>query len=161
MPGDGLDHAAESQDPSLGERESPIVLSWLTVPYRGMAERRVWVLDTETKGTGAEMVPLDTVERHPEPARAAKVWVPPKRRPREPEEPKPRAPRRFRVIDVLTREVLADGAGLRATLDVLAGVRRRLDVNVFVWEPEDERWRLLSVAEQDAVWRRRPAKPAA
>jgi hypothetical protein len=125
-----------------------------------MAERRVWVLDTETKGTGAEMVPLDTIERKPEPSRT-KLWVPPKRRPREPEPPKPREPRRFRVIDVVTREVLADGADLRTTLDVLGGVQRRLDVNVSVWEPDDDRWRLLSLAEQDAVWRRRPAKPAA
>jgi len=28
---------------------------------------RVWVLDTETKGTGAEMVPLDRVQRAPRP----------------------------------------------------------------------------------------------
>jgi hypothetical protein len=125
-----------------------------------MAERRVWVLDTETKGTGAEMVPLDSIERKREPANT-KIWVPPKRRPREPEAPKPREPRRFRVVDVVTREVLADNAGLRATLDVLAGVKRRLDVNVSVWEPEDDRWRLLSLAEQEALWRRRPAKPAA
>jgi hypothetical protein len=118
------------------------------------------VLDTETKGTGAQMVPLESIERKDEP-KPGRMWVPPKRRPREPEPPKPREPRRFRVIDVVTREVLADGADLRTTLDVLAGVQRRLDVNVSVWEPEDERWRLLSLAEQDAVWRRRPAKPAA
>src|SRR5687768_12060058 len=29
---------------------------------------KVWVLDTETKGTGANMVPLDKVLRRPEPA---------------------------------------------------------------------------------------------
>jgi hypothetical protein len=125
-----------------------------------MVERRVWVLDTETKGTGAEMVPLDAVQRKPDPART-KVWVPPKRRPREPEEPKPRVPRRFRVVDVVTREVLADGADLRTTLGVLARVKRRLDVNVSVWEPSDGRWRLLSLAEQQAVWDRRPASPSA
>ena len=106
------------------------------------------------------MVPLDAVQPKPEPARA-KMWVPPKRRPREPQAPKPRAPRRFRVVDVVTREVLVDGAGLRATLDVLASVKRPLDVNVSVWEPEGERWRLLSLAEQAAVWDRRPATPSA
>jgi hypothetical protein len=29
---------------------------------------KVWVLDTETKGTGARMVPLDKVQAKPEPA---------------------------------------------------------------------------------------------
>jgi hypothetical protein len=126
-----------------------------------MAERRIWILDTETKGTGAEMVPLDSVQRKPAPERK-RVWVPPKRRPREPAPPEPRAPRRFRVVDVVTREVLADGAGLRETLEVLAGVARKNDVTVSIWEPEDERWRLLSLAEQDAVWSRRPpSTPAA
>ena len=38
---------------------------------------KVWVLDTETKGTGANVVPLEKVQRRPEaaperPARAAK-----------------------------------------------------------------------------------------
>jgi hypothetical protein len=28
---------------------------------------KVWVLDTETKGTGANVVPLETVQRRPEP----------------------------------------------------------------------------------------------
>ena len=119
-----------------------------------MAERRSWVLDTETKGTGAQMVPLDVVQRRPQ-AESTRVWVPPKRRPRKPAEPAPRAPRRFRVVDVVTRQTLADDADLRTILDVLGGVERRLDVNVSVWEPEDQRWRLLSLAEQDAVWRRR------
>jgi hypothetical protein len=91
-----------------------------------------------------------------------KVWVPPKRRAREPEEPRPRAPRRFRVVDVVTREVLTDDADLRETLGVLAGVEHRMDVNVSVWEPGGERWRLLTLAEQEAVWSRRgPAPPAA
>ena len=125
-----------------------------------MAERRVWVLDTETKGTGAEMVPLDAIQREPAPV-PTKVWVPPKRREREPEEPRPRPPRRFRVVDVVTREVLVDDADLRTTLGVLAGVKHRLDVNISVWEPEDGRWRLLSLAEQQAVWDRRPASPSA
>ena len=29
------------------------------------------------------------------------------------------------------------------------------DVNVSVWEPGEERWRLLSMAEQAVVWDRR------
>jgi len=32
---------------------------------------------------------------------------------------------------------------------------------VYVYEPEDERWRLLALAEQRAMWdRRKPAQPA-
>ena len=84
-----------------------------------------------------------------------RIWVPPKRRPREPAKPEPRAPRRFRVVDVITRERLADDADVRTTLQVLGGVERMLDVNVFVWEPADDAWRLLSMAEQETVWQRR------
>ena len=114
------------------------------------------MLDTETKGTGAQMVPLDPAQDKPK-AEPKPVWVPPKRRPREPEPPAPKVPRRFRVVDVVTREVLADDAEVRTLLTVLGGVEHVHDVNVFVWEPEDDRWRLLSLAEQDTVWQRRRA----
>ena len=47
---------------------------------------RTWVLDTETKGTGANMVPLEKVLEKPEPApaprRAAPAAEPPRRPPR-------------------------------------------------------------------------------
>jgi hypothetical protein len=119
-----------------------------------MAKRKVWVLDTETKGTGAQMVPLERVERRPD-GEPEPFWVPPKPRPREPKRPEPRAPRRFRVIDVATREVLADGAGTRDTLAVLGGVRSSFDVTIYVWEPGIDGWRLLTMAEQRALWRRR------
>jgi hypothetical protein len=119
-----------------------------------MAKRKVWVLDTETKGTGAQMVPLEQVERAPA-AEPEPLWVPPRPRPREPQRPQPRAPRRFRVIDVATREVLADGAGTRDTLAVLGGVRSGFDVTIYVWEPRIDGWRLLTMAEQRALWQRR------
>jgi hypothetical protein len=113
---------------------------------------RVWVLDTETKGTGAQMVPLDRVLKKlaPEP-----LVVAPKPKPRPPNEPEPRQPRRFRVVDVATREVLADGAGAWATLGVLKDVRSSVDVHVYVWEPGDDVWRLLSFAEQRILRDRR------
>ena len=50
--------------------------------------KKTWVLDTETKGTGANMVPLDKVLKKPEPA-------PARRRPAPAAEPK-RAERRER-----------------------------------------------------------------
>jgi hypothetical protein len=46
---------------------------------------KVWVLDTETKGTGANVVPLDRVQREPEPAERA-----PKRTPKRAGEPRVR-----------------------------------------------------------------------
>jgi hypothetical protein len=117
---------------------------------------RIWVLDTETKGTGAEMVPLDQVQRKP--ARSEEpFFVPPKRRPREAKPAEPRAPRRFRVVDVATRAVLADDAPARETLAVLGDVRSIVDVSVFVWEPDEARWRLLTLAEQRLLWDRRSA----
>ena len=121
-----------------------------------MSERRkTWVLDTETKGTGAQMVPLESIERKDEPKPAKKMWVPPKRRPREPEPPKPRAPRRFRVVDVMTRRVLLEDGGVRETLELLGRIEHVVDVNISVWEPEDGRWRLLTLGERQAVWDRR------
>jgi hypothetical protein len=115
---------------------------------------RVWVLDTETKGTGAEMVPLDTIQQKPR-ARSEPMFVPPKRKPREPKPAEPRAPRAFKVVDVATRAVLAEGAGARETLDVLGDVRSMVDVHVFVWEPERDDWRLLTMSEQRTLWDRR------
>src|SRR5919108_512897 len=74
---------------------------------------RTWVLDTETKGTGAQMVPLDKVLTQPAPS-TEPFFVPPKRTPPEPKPPEPREPRRFRIVDVATRSVLADDAPARA-----------------------------------------------
>ena len=119
-----------------------------------MSKRRVWVLDTATKGTGAEMVPLDSVVRKPAPS-GEPLFVPPKRAPRPPKAPEHPRRRTFKVVDVTTREVLAEGTGARATLDVLGGVRSIVDVNVYVREPEPERWRLLTLDEQRVLWERR------
>ena len=115
---------------------------------------RVWVLDTETKGTGAEMVPLDTLVKKPA-ARSEPRLAAPKRKARE-VKAEPRAPRRFRIVDITTRAVLADDVGAREALSTLAGVRSTVDVEVFVWEPKRERWRLLTLAEQRTLWERRP-----
>jgi hypothetical protein len=107
------------------------------------------VLDTETKGTGARVVPLEKADQAPEPSRGP-MWVPPKKRERAPEPPPPRVARRFRVLDVVTRATLSDDAVLRDTLEVLRGVEHMHDVNVYV--RDDTRWRLLSLSEQKAVW---------
>jgi hypothetical protein len=112
---------------------------------------KTWVLHTETKGTGAQMVPLESVQQRgssPEP-----VFV---RRPRSPApeataEPAPRAARRFRVVDVMTRQVLADDVSGRAAVDALRDVRSVVDVNIYVWQDEPGRWRLLTLGDQRAL----------
>ena len=119
-----------------------------------MTERRVWVLDTETKGTGAEMVPLERARRRPAPT-GEPFWVPPPRRPREPAPAAPRAPRRFRVVDVLSGEPLGEDLSTREAVELLRGVRSTVDVRVYV--RQGERWRLLTGDEQAALFALREA----
>jgi hypothetical protein len=113
---------------------------------------KVWVLDTETKGTGAQMVPLEKVLRQPasEPKRRRARPLP-SRRPRR-EAPEPVPPRRFRVIDALSRQVLADDANAPETLAVLRGVEQPVDVSIYVWEPKPQEWRLLTNRERKLLW---------
>jgi hypothetical protein len=117
---------------------------------------KTWVLDTETKGTGAKMVPLEKKLQRPAPAREP-FWVAPVPAPQPEPEPEPRRPRRFRVVDLVSRRVLAEDVDARALLDTLAGVRSQVDVNISVWDPEHEHWRLLTLDEQRTVGARRPA----
>ncbi len=118
---------------------------------------KVWVLDTETKGTGAQMVPLEKTLKQPaaEPVRRRARAVP-KPRPRT-RDAEPAQPRRFRVIDALSREVMAEDAGLAETVELLGGVRQAVDVSVYVWEPKANDWRLLTRRELSLLWDRRPA----
>jgi hypothetical protein len=109
-----------------------------------------WVLDTETKGTGANMVPLERRQKRaaaPEP-----VSVPRKPKPRAPEPPRPKAPHRFRVVDVMTRQTIVEDACAAEAVDALRGIRSIVDVSVFVWEPERTRWRRLTFSEQRAMF---------
>jgi hypothetical protein len=120
---------------------------------------KVWVLDTETKGTGAQMVPLEKTLRQPasEPVRRARPV--PKPRPKEkPVEPTP--PRRFRLIDARSRELLADDANAPEALEVLRQVEQPVDVSVYVWEPRAETWRLLTSREKALLWEFRQRRPA-
>jgi hypothetical protein len=120
---------------------------------------KIYVLDTSTKGTGASIVPLEKPPAAPA-GGAALPYVPPKREPRPPKPPEPRKPRRFKVVDVVSRAVLAEDADTRATLDVLANVRSIVDVTVWVWRPETQSWRLLTLTEQKALWRHRAGSAA-
>jgi hypothetical protein len=112
---------------------------------------KTWILQTETKGTGAQVVPLESVTKRS--STVEPVFVPRKHRPQpEPVTPIPRPARRFRVVDLMTRETLADDASTREAVDVLKGLRSTVDVNVYVWQEDDERWRLLTFGEQGALW---------
>ena len=124
-----------------------------------MYDGKVWVLDTETKGTGARMVPLDEVEKRPAP-KGERFFGNLRREPASDAEAPPRPPRRFKIMDVMTRQVLAEDVDARAAVEVLGGVERSVDVNVFVWAPKAERWRLLTLREQNALWERRRAPSA-
>jgi hypothetical protein len=121
---------------------------------------KVWVLDTETKGTGAQMVPLEKAVRQPasEPEQRRARPVPKSSRKEKKAEPTP--PRRFRVIDALSRELLADDADARETVELLRGIEQPVDVSVYVWEPKAERWRLLTSHEKSLLWHFRQRQPA-
>jgi hypothetical protein len=112
---------------------------------------RVWVLDLDPSGTGAEMRPLDSVVEKPKP-KPDLALVRPRSRPRPEAAPEPREPRRFKVVDLMTGQVKAEDASARATVELLAGERRLADVQVYVWETAGERWRLLTLGEQRTLW---------
>jgi hypothetical protein len=111
---------------------------------------KTWVLDTETKGTGAHMVPLESVTKRS--SEVEPIFVPRKPAPQEPEPVGPRPPHKFKVIDLMTRQTLLEDANTRQAVDLLGGVRSNIDVNVYTWDEARTRWRLLSGAEQRALW---------
>ena len=114
---------------------------------------KTWVLDTETKGTGAHIAPLK-----PEQPRAERELAivtlerPPDRAPEEPTPTSAPAPRAFKVVDVMGARVLAEGVGARETLQLLAGMRSVTDARIYIWVDGAERWRLLTLGEQKALW---------
>jgi hypothetical protein len=125
---------------------------------------KVWVLDTDTKGTGAQMVPLEkALERKRGKSGGERITVIRRERDsgadeRAAELAEPRPPRRFRVRNAISRQVLADGVGMQEALDALASLRSVVDATVYVWEPEADEWRPLTIGEQKALWERREAK---
>jgi hypothetical protein len=137
---------------------------------------KTWVLDTETKGTGAHIAPLPRAREEPVSERELALVLfkrpPPPRRSDE-----PALPLRFKVVDVMSAQVLAEGIGARATVvsaqvlaegigaratvDLLEGMRSVTDVRIFLWLEATGRWRLLTLAEQKALWGFRRRLPTA
>jgi hypothetical protein len=112
---------------------------------------KVWVLDTETKGTGAEIRPLEEADESVRRGGRSAIVVR-ERKPKPPKPAEPAGPRRFRVVDVMTKRVLADDSSLGATVELLEGVRSIVDVSIYVWERKAERWQELSLREKQMLW---------
>ena len=115
---------------------------------------KIWILDTETKGTGAEMVPLERALERRRSAPGERPSNAPRRRPaRLPqpapgprEEPPPREPSRFKIVSALSGQVIAEDATAREAVAALAGLRSLVDARVYVREPGG--WRPLTMREQ-------------
>jgi hypothetical protein len=119
---------------------------------------KTWLLDTETKGTGAHVVPLEkALAKARKEQELATVTL--ERPPRAPEVPEPAGPMRFKVLDIRSSRVLGEGIDARATVDLLEDVGSIVDVRIYVWAPQAARWRLLALEEQRALWRFRARAP--
>jgi hypothetical protein len=120
---------------------------------------KTWVLDTETKGTGAHVVPLEAALHR---ARAEPDLATVRLNARRPPAPvpEPPAPLRFKLVDVMSAAVLAEGVDAQATVELLGEMGSVLDARVYVWMPHTGRWRLLTLDEQKTLWGFRKAPPA-
>jgi hypothetical protein len=115
---------------------------------------KTWILDTETKGTGAHMVPLEKAleKRSAEEDLSLVTLEAPPAPPRAAEPPEPPAPLSFRIVDVRSSLVLADGVDARAAVEVLEGLGSVVDARIYVWARLSRRWRLLTLEEQKTLW---------
>jgi hypothetical protein len=116
---------------------------------------KVYVLDTSTKGTGANVRPLDEPDGERKRRDEIPAFLDPRRargKRKAPPPPPPRRPRRFKLVDVMTGETLAEDVDTRAALEALQGLRSVNDVRVFARRDEGEDWRLLTLREQRALW---------
>jgi hypothetical protein len=117
---------------------------------KSQSTRRAWVLDHETKGTGAQMTPLDKLRAPTGSVRAPVVVREPQPLPEK--APEPAGPRRYKLVDVMTRQVLAEDVDLRRAVDVLEGIRSVVDVSVYVWREPAQEWLQLSQRDRRKIW---------
>jgi hypothetical protein len=121
---------------------------------------KTWILDTETKGTGAHMAPLRPAGggRAKEGSLALVELKRPARPPRESQSPRPI---RFRVTDAMSGRVLAEDVGVRDAVRALEGMRSALDARIAVRSGESGRWRLLGLEQRRELWSMRGRMRAA
>jgi hypothetical protein len=112
---------------------------------------KTWILDSETKGTGAHVVPLEKALKKPSSEQDLAV-VTLEGPPRASESTEPPAPLSFKIVDIRSSQVLAEDIGARATVELLEGVGSVVDVRIYVRPRPGKRWRLLTLAEQKALW---------
>ena len=117
---------------------------------------KVWVLDTETKGTGAEMVPLEKIEKKPAP-KPRRARPKPRKRAPTPPPPAPEPPR-FKLVDAMTRRVLAEDVDTQKAVEVLEDARSVVDVAMYA--REGGRWEKLAYADKKKLWALRGRSPA-
>jgi hypothetical protein len=110
---------------------------------------KTWVLDSETKGTGAHVAPLS---RRPAAAERELSLARFRAPPRKPAAPPARRPRRFKVVDVMANRVIAEDVLAAGAIEALAELRKAVDARIYVREPDSPRWRLLTLAETRALW---------
>jgi hypothetical protein len=118
--------------------------------------RKTWVLDTETKGTGAEMVPLEKTLK-PERIERDLALVELDRPARPREEPEPLVPLAFKIVDVMGARVVGEDIDVREAVELLGDMSSPLDARIYVRSGKTGRWRLLTLDERKVLWRfRRP-----
>ena len=113
----------------------------------------VWVLDTHTKGTGANMVPLERVLKRG--SDTVPGFALPERRSQQPRPAQQRRPYRFKIVDLMTRQTLAEDVDARDAVEALNGVRSIVDVTVHMWDETTAQWRRLTFGETRALWEQR------
>ena len=73
--------------------------------------------------------------------------------PQQPLRAEPRCgSRAFKVVEVSSGKVLAEGVDMRAVIEVLRRTDSIFDVALAVWDPGADAWRALTPGEQRALW---------
>jgi|SRR5438093_1911534 len=117
---------------------------------------KTWVLDTETKGTGAHIAPLKRDDRAKSRELNLVRFHPPADAPGSGSgaaQPSvsPQA-MRFKVVDILSARVLVEDVTVLAALQALGSLRKAIDARVYVRRADGERWRLLSLSDTRRLW---------
>ena len=119
---------------------------------------KTWILDTETKGTGAHIKPLEPARATPDDARELEL-VTLERPPRPAPEEAQVEPLRLKVVDLLAARTLGEDVDIREAVRLLEGLRSPLDVRVFVRAGADAKWRLIGRDELRTLWGFRGSVP--